>query len=88
VRFANHYNTTSICVASRCSVLTGLYEYRHGCNFDHGSLDRRLFAETYPVLFDRTTSWATKEPLLKLTKGKGGEVACQRKHRRAHQTIA
>jgi arylsulfatase A-like enzyme len=49
VRFANHYNTTSICMASRCSVLTGLYEYRHGCNFDHGDLDRRLFAQTYPV---------------------------------------
>jgi arylsulfatase A-like enzyme len=28
--------------------------------------------EPYPVLFDRTSSWATKEPLLKLTKGNGG----------------
>jgi len=27
VRFANHYNTTTICMASRCCVLTGLYEY-------------------------------------------------------------
>jgi len=33
VRFLNHYNTTSICMASRASVMTGLYEYRHGCNF-------------------------------------------------------
>jgi hypothetical protein len=24
-------------------------------------------------LFDRTTPWETKEPLLKLTKGNGGE---------------
>jgi arylsulfatase A-like enzyme len=49
VRFANHYDTTSICMASRCSVLTGLYEYRHGCNFGHGDLERRIFAGTYPV---------------------------------------
>lgn len=49
VRFANHYDTTSICMASRCSVLTGLYEYRHGCNFDHGDLERRFLANSYPV---------------------------------------
>jgi arylsulfatase A-like enzyme len=50
VRFTNHYNTTSICMASRCSVLTGLYEYRHGCNFDHGDLERRFIEKSYPVL--------------------------------------
>ena len=49
VRFANHYDTTSICTASRCSVVTGLYEYRHGCNFSHGDLERRFFANSYPV---------------------------------------
>ncbi len=49
VRFTNHYNTTSICMASRCSVLTGLYEYRHGCNFEHGDLERRFFVRSYPV---------------------------------------
>ena len=49
VHFRNHYDTTSICMASRCSVLTGLYEYRHGCNFDHGDLERRVFADSYPV---------------------------------------
>ncbi len=38
VRFANHYDTTSICMASRSSVMTGLYEYRHGCNFSHGDM--------------------------------------------------
>ncbi len=47
VRFTNHYNTTSICMASRVSVLTGLYEYRHGCNFDHGDLDRRILDASY-----------------------------------------
>ena len=50
VRFVNHYNTTSICMASRCSVMTGLYEYRHGCNFSHGDLERRFVDQSYPVL--------------------------------------
>jgi len=49
VRFANHYDTTSICMASRSSVLTGLYEYRHGCNFGHGDMERQIFDKTYPV---------------------------------------
>ncbi|MSU49401.1 MAG: acetylglucosamine-6-sulfatase [Opitutus sp.] len=49
VRFTNHYNTTSICMASRSCVMTGLYEYRHGCNFDHGDLERRFFAASYPM---------------------------------------
>lgn len=49
VRFRNHYNSTSICMASRASVMTGLYEYRHGCNFSHGDLERRHFEQSYPV---------------------------------------
>jgi arylsulfatase A-like enzyme len=53
VRFTNHYNTTAICMASRCNVLTGLYEYRHGCNFDHGDLARRFLDQSYPVLLRR-----------------------------------
>ncbi len=50
VRFMNHYDTTSICMASRCSIMTGLYEYRHGCNFSHGDLERRFMEKSYPVL--------------------------------------
>ena len=46
VRFVSHYDTTSICMASRCTILTGLYEYRHGCNFDHGDLERRFIAQS------------------------------------------
>lgn len=49
VRFRKHYNSTSSCKASRASVMTGLYEYRHGCNFSHGGLERRLFGQSYPV---------------------------------------
>ncbi|WP_111709774.1 sulfatase family protein [Lutibacter citreus] len=47
IRFTNHYNTTSICMASRACVMTGLYEYRHGTNFGHGDLERKLFNESY-----------------------------------------
>jgi arylsulfatase A-like enzyme len=50
VRFLNHYNTTSICMASRASILTGLYEYRHGCNFTHGDLERSRFDQSYPAV--------------------------------------
>ncbi|MCU0918566.1 MAG: sulfatase-like hydrolase/transferase [Planctomycetes bacterium] len=49
VRFASHYHTTSICMASRASLMTGRYEYRHGCNFGRGNLERRFFANSYPV---------------------------------------
>ncbi len=49
MRFARHYNTSAICMASRCSVLTGLYEYRHGCNFQLGDLPRRMLEQSYPV---------------------------------------
>jgi arylsulfatase A-like enzyme len=50
MRFTSHYNTTAICMASRVSVLTGLYEYRHGCNFGHGDLERRFIEKSYPLL--------------------------------------
>jgi arylsulfatase A-like enzyme len=53
VRFTNHYNNTSICMASRSSVLTGLFEHRHGCNFEHGDLERRFLEQSYPVLLRR-----------------------------------
>ncbi len=37
--FDSHYDTTAICMASRASILTGNFEYRTGCNFDHGPLE-------------------------------------------------
>ena len=36
--FDNHYDTTAICMASRANVMTGMYEYKTGCNFSHGAL--------------------------------------------------
>ena len=50
IMFRNHYNTTSICMASRAIVLTGMYEYKTGCNFSHGPLGRKAFAKSFAVL--------------------------------------
>ena len=50
VAFHKHYDTTAICMASRASIMTGLYEYRHGCNFEHGALLRDHWQKSYPVL--------------------------------------
>ena len=47
--FDHHYDTTAICMASRVNVMTGLYEYRHGCNFDHGPLTEKLWETVYPM---------------------------------------
>ncbi|MBL7132461.1 MAG: sulfatase [Phycisphaerae bacterium] len=48
--FTDHYDTSPICMASRATVMTGMYEYRHGCNFSRGSLARDMFLRSYPVL--------------------------------------
>ncbi len=48
--FDNHYDTTAICMASRASVMTGMLEYKTGCNFDHGPLLREHWRRSYPVL--------------------------------------
>lgn len=50
VLFKNHYNTTAVCMASRATILTGMYEYKAGCNFEHGPLRKAKFAKSYPVL--------------------------------------
>lgn len=49
VVFLRHYNTTAICMASRANVMTGQYEYKTGCNFDHGSLGTKQWSSSYPV---------------------------------------
>jgi len=50
VLFTRHYNTTAICMASRANLMTGQYEYKTGCNFDHGSLGTKQWSTSYPVL--------------------------------------
>ncbi len=48
--FDNHYNTTAICMASRACIMTGMHEYKTGCNFTYGPLHPDVFARSYPVL--------------------------------------
>ena len=48
--FDKHYNTTAICMASRCNVMTGMYEYKTGTNFTHGNMKPEIWAKSYPIL--------------------------------------
>lgn len=48
--FTNYYNTTAICMASRATIMTGMYEYKSGCNFSHGPLTQEKFEQSYPML--------------------------------------
>ena len=48
--FNRHYNTTAICMASRATVFTGMYEYKTGTNFDHGDMKPEVWSKSYPVL--------------------------------------
>lgn len=48
--FDKHYNTTSICMASRANVFTGMYEYKTGTNFSHGHMKPEIWSKSYPVL--------------------------------------
>lgn len=61
--FDNHYDTTAICMASRANVMTGMYEYKTGCNFEHGAMLRSHWEKSYPVLLREagyTTGFAGK----------------------------
>ena len=50
VIFDRHYVTTAICMASRCNIMTGLYEFRTGCNFGYGKLPLQRWENSYPML--------------------------------------
>ena len=50
IAFDNHYNTTAICMASRANVMTGMYEHKTGCNFEHGNMKLETWQQSYPVL--------------------------------------
>ena len=61
--FDNHYNTTAICMASRANIMTGKFEYKNGCNFEHGALMREHWDKSYPMLLRKagyTTAIAGK----------------------------
>ncbi|MFC0537783.1 sulfatase-like hydrolase/transferase [Pelagicoccus mobilis] len=50
VIFERHYNSSAICMASRANVMSGLYEYKTGCNFMHGSMGTKEWETSYPIL--------------------------------------
>ncbi len=50
VRFSNAFVTTSICAASRASILTGLYERTHGYTFGKPPLSAAHMSKSYPAL--------------------------------------
>jgi len=50
VRFSNAFVTTSICAASRASILTGLYERTHGFTFGEPPLRAAHMLKSYPAL--------------------------------------
>ncbi len=50
VRFRNTFVTTSICAASRASILTGLCERTHGYTFGMPPVPTRFVDTSYPVL--------------------------------------
>ena len=50
VRFENAFVTTSICAASRASILTGLHERTHNYTFLKPALAKPLMLNSYPAL--------------------------------------
>ena len=50
VRFSNMFVTTSICAASRATILTGLYERTHQFTFRTRPIDSRFSQASYPRL--------------------------------------
>jgi arylsulfatase A-like enzyme len=53
VRFRNMFVTTSICAASRASILTGLYERTHKFTFQTPPIAAPFCAASYPALLRR-----------------------------------
>ena len=49
-RFTHAFSTTPICAASRASILTGLYERKHGFNFGTPPVKKEFLDISYPYL--------------------------------------
>jgi arylsulfatase A-like enzyme len=54
VKFSNAFVTTSICAASRASILTGLYEKKHNYTFGKPPIKTGYAALSYPYLLRRS----------------------------------
>lgn len=54
VRFSHAFSSTPICAASRASILTGLYERRHGFTFGTPPVSKQLSDISYPYLLKQS----------------------------------
>jgi len=82
VRFSRYYNTTAICMASRAQIMTGLYEFSTGCNFDRANLSYELWEQSYPEILHNngyTTGFAGKFGFRVDEAGKKGSVETVKK---------
>jgi len=75
--FSNAFVTSAICTPSRTSILTGMYERKHGVTFGSNSvMTEEAYAHTYPMLLRENgyyTGWVGKNhtPVGKSEKGLG-----------------
>jgi arylsulfatase A-like enzyme len=53
ISFTRCYATSPLCMASRATVMTGMFEYKTGCNFQTGKLSAQDWGQSYPVLMKR-----------------------------------